>query len=92
MHPMTVDDRRSTVVVMVLSGLVVGGVVGGVVGRRSRVVGRLPWPSEPIPPTVVRMTTFWYGLAALLGLVAVAGARGPQAEPIRVRVRRHRRR
>jgi hypothetical protein len=38
------------------------------------------------------MTTFWYGLAAFLGLVAVAGARGPQAEPIKVRVRRNRRR
>jgi hypothetical protein len=37
------------------------------------------------------MTTLWYGLAALFGVVAVAGVRGHQAEPIRVRVR-HRRR
>jgi hypothetical protein len=38
------------------------------------------------------MTTFWYSLAAVFGLVALAGAHGPQAEPIRVRVRRARRR
>jgi hypothetical protein len=37
------------------------------------------------------MTNLWYGLAAFFGLVAVATARGPQAEPIRVRVRRSRR-
>jgi hypothetical protein len=37
------------------------------------------------------MTNFWYGLAALFGVVVVATARGPQAEPLRVRVRRPRR-
>lgn len=52
----------------------------------------LTWIGGWFARTLARMTTFWYGLAALLGLVALAGARGPQAEPIRVRVRRHRRR
>jgi len=38
------------------------------------------------------MDTLWYGIAALFGLAALAGARGPQTQPIRVRVRRLRRR
>jgi len=38
------------------------------------------------------MDTLWYSIAAVFGLVALAGARGQQAQPIRLRVRRHRRR
>jgi hypothetical protein len=38
------------------------------------------------------MTTLWYSLAAVFGLAALAGVRGRDVEPIRVRVRRPRRR